>query len=232
MLRVKRVNRLGHPIRATLRIVRLTRLRLRVGLGVLLGLLALGVAACGSGGDASFCTEEYDPLGLFCDSEVERIDLASAEALARSQVPKDALLWQIRSSATLGLNPDGADFAWSFLYYLPGAAEPPDAHFVSVLAYPPDKSFVERVDAAESLACIPAEALPVLDSQRLVHDAIRAFEGEGLSVTLPDGGHLYMVMFHACDAASRPPLQFVRYRDRAAVFNGQSEIVGITEAPF
>jgi len=98
---------------------------LRAGFGVLLGLLALGVAARGSGSDASFCTEQYDPLGLFCNSEVERIDLASAEALARSHVPRDALLWQIRSGATLRLNPDGADFAWSFLYYLPGAAEPP-----------------------------------------------------------------------------------------------------------
>ena len=91
---------------------------------VLILLAALSSMGCGSSGEASFCTERYDPLGVACDPEVERTDLYTAEALARVEVPEDAWLWEVRSSYS-HVDPDGNAMDWALTYYLPQEVELP-----------------------------------------------------------------------------------------------------------
>ena len=146
----------------------------------------LATLGCGSDGDASFCTEQYDPLGFFCSDDDERTDLQSAEERARAEVPEDALLWLISSTPNGALSPDGRDYYWSLTYYLPGAAEPPDATLVTINASVADTHAFEPY--VSQMVCIPTEPIPVFDSRRLVHDGIGFLEAQGETVSLLDGG--------------------------------------------
>ena len=184
---------------------------------------------CGLSGDGSFCTEQYDPGGFFCDPGIERIDLRAAEALARADAPDDALLFEVRSSPVGLLDPDGRAESWSFTYYWPGSAEPPDAMLLQTLVtstrtYPADSRF-----ARGALDCIPSEAVPALDSRRLLHDAIRFLESEGQTVTLLDGGNLFVNMSHVCLAADIRERSYVRYRGQAAVFDEEGTFIALVE---
>ncbi len=195
---------------------------------VALLLLALA-SACGSSGDASLCTDRYDPNGTFCDPSYPRVDLQAAEALARADVPEDALLLQARSSGTGVMDPDGRAGSWWFLYYLPGRATPPAGAFfqtqvTSSQTYPVGEELSERL-----LRCIPSEPLPVVDSRRLIHDAISSLEREGQNVSLADGGNLFVVMRHVCLDWASQPLNYVSYRGSSVVFDERGQVLAVVE---
>ena len=190
-------------------------------------LCLLGALGCGADGDASFCTEQYDPSGFFCGTDDERIDLESAEARARSEVPDDALLWLVSSSGNAALSPDGRDYYWSLTYYLPGASTPPDATLVLI-----------QVDAAEARGldpyqretlCFPTESIPVRDSRRLVHDGIRFLEAQGETVSFADGGNMLIRQSHPCSSGAFYP-NFLQYRGKHAFFDDEGTFRSLVEA--
>jgi hypothetical protein len=171
---------------------------------------------CGSDADANdvtFCTENYDPLGVSCDVDVERLDLGTAEARARDEVPAEAWLWEIRSGFVAGaghLDPDGNSVRWNLTYYLPGDAELPEGTVIVVSVSP------TTIDVWEpptiELACIPTHPITSLDSRGAVHDAIKHLEQAGVSVQIRDAGDLHLVQSHRCRYGSTV-LNSMSYRD-------------------
>lgn len=192
--------------------------------------LAAGtLIGCGSstGNDVSFCNETRDPWGIFCDPDIEMIEMRPAEAIARSEVPEDALLWMVRSSSYGLLDPDGrADF-WRFGYYLPGRRELPEAEFREVTVFPEMTFVTDRVGS--SLTCIPTEPIPVLDSRQLTHDAIRFMEAEGTTVRLGDGKNLYVVQRHLCHSGEALR-NSISYTGMTAYFDDNGTFFKLEEA--
>lgn len=190
-------------------------------------LCLLGAFGCGADGDASFCTEQYDPSGLFCAEDDERIDLQSAEERAQSEVPEDALLWLVSSSASGSLSPDGRDYDWSLTYYLPGASTPPDATLVVIQVH---AAGAHRFDPYESeTLCLPTESVPVLNSRHLVHDGIRFFEAQGETVSFADGGNMLIRQSHPCSSGAFYP-NFLQYRGKHAFFDDEGTFRSVVEA--
>lgn len=186
-------------------------------------LVTATLIGCGSGtpSDVSLCTETHDPYRIFCNPDAEMIELRAAEALARSEVPEDALLWMVHSSPTGLLDPDGRADAWRFAYYLPGRRELPEAEFREITVYPEMTLVVEYTGS--ELACIPTEPIPVLDSRQLMHDAIRFMDSQGTTVRLGDGRNLFLIQQHLCDEgdASRNRITYDRmtaYFDDSGTF--------------
>lgn len=168
-------------------------------LPVLLLLLSTSVA-CGSAGDVSLCTERYDPLGVACDPAVERLDLQTAEALARDEVPESAWLWQVRSSYQ-HVDPDGNAESWELIYFVPGEAEPPEGRAVSVRVSP---SGVQELSSPYpiEMVCLPTRPIEAFDSRATIHDSIRRLERDGVMVLLREPGDLGLVQNHRCSNAS------------------------------
>ena len=175
---------------------------------------AVASTGCGSDGDANdvtFCTEKYDPLGVGCDVDVERLDLRTAEARARDEVPAEAWLWEITSGYGAGhLDPDGDSDRWYLTYYLPGGAELPEGAVIAVTVSPTEIDVWEPPNI--DLACIPAHPITSLDSRRAVHDAIKHLGQAGVSVQIRDAGDLHLVQRHRCMYGSSI-LNIISYRD-------------------
>jgi hypothetical protein len=165
---------------------------------VLIGAPSFG---CGSDGDGdpSFCSDEYDPSGDFCDPSVERIDLQAAEQRARNSMPSEAWLWSAVGGAEGTVNPDGEAEAWFFQYYIPRQIELPDALLRSVTVYASeDLRPFQEIGTAQ---CVPTEPMVLVDSKDIVHDAIRRLEQAGVSVRLGEEGLLRVVQSHRCARA-------------------------------
>ena len=182
-------------ILASLLLVRARRVVLVVAGVALLGAPSTG---CGSDGesDPSFCSDEYDPTGNFCDPGLERIDLREAERRARGSMPSEALLWSAVGGADETLNPDGEAESWFLRYFIPGQIELPDALFRSVTVYA--SGDLRPYQELGTVQCIPTEAMIPLDSRDLVHDAIRRLEQAGMSVRLGEEGLLRVFQSHRC----------------------------------
>ena len=76
-------------------------------LATALVVVAAPSTGCGSGSDASdvtFCIEKYDPRDFYC-SRADALDLQTAEALARLEVPGDAWLWAVASDNNGSVGP-------------------------------------------------------------------------------------------------------------------------------
>ena len=198
-------------------------------------LVAGALIGCGSSSasDVSFCNETRDPYGIFCNPDTERIDLQAAEAIARSEVPGDALLLRLSSSSDGLLDPDGHADSWRFTYYLSRRRMLPVAEFWYITVYPNEQTFVETfvTDAAGSgLTCIPTAPIPVLDSRQLTHEAIRFMESQGTTVRLGDGGNLFIVQDHICrigDALRN----IILYRRMAAYFDDEGGFFKLDDPP-
>jgi hypothetical protein len=160
---------------------------------------------CGSDGTASdsdanevtFCTGNYDPLGVACNVDAERLDLRTAEARARDEVPAEAWLLEITSGLWGGhLDPDGNSDRWHFAYYLPGDVALPEGAVIEVTVSPTgiDPIWARTIE----LACIPTRPITSLDSRRAVHDAIEHLERAGVSVQVRDAGDLDLTQRHRC----------------------------------
>lgn len=196
-------------------------------------LLAAGFAfiAASSGGcsapsdasDISFCTEQYDPRAVYCDRS-DALDLQTAEALARLEVPNDAWLWQVLSHSMTSVGPDGETPSWTFSYYLPGRTALPDAELVSVSVGPWPTSVTD--DIFQTVECIPSEPLEPLDSRRLIHDAIRFLEEHDLPVVLDGTAALQIVQDHDCARDSSFP-NYITFREQAVFFDVKGVILGL-----
>ena len=167
---------------------------------VLILLAALSSMGCGSSGEASFCTERYDPLGVACDPEVESTDLYTAEALARVEVPEDAWLWEVRSSYS-HVDPDGNAMDWALTYYLPQEVELPSAKALQVTVR--GTKVDEPIGPYDiELYCIPTRPIEPFDSRKIIHDAIRRIEDTGISVQIRNPDDLGLVQNHRCASPS------------------------------
>lgn len=163
-------------------------------------LAALSSMGCGSSGEASFCTERYDPLGVACDPEVERADLYTADALARGVVPEDAWLWQVRSSYS-HVDPDGNARDWALIYYLRQESGLPSGEALQV------NIRGTKVDALIGpydieLFCVPTRPIEPFDSLKIIHDTIRRIEDMGTSVQIREPDDLGLVQNHRCASPS------------------------------
>ncbi|MGB8222802.1 MAG: trypsin-like serine protease [Polyangiales bacterium] len=169
-----------------------------VGAIVLVGAPSFG---CGSdgGGDPSFCNDKYDPSGDFCDPSVHRIDLRTAERMARNSMPNEALLWSALGGAEGTVNPDGEAEAWFLQYYIPGKLALPDALLRSVTVYV--SKDLQPYQEIGTVQCIPTEPMILVDSKEIVHDAIRRLEDAGVTVRLGERGLIRVVQSHRCARA-------------------------------
>jgi uncharacterized protein (TIGR03382 family) len=162
--------------------------------------LAMSLVACGGsdgpGAGESFCTEARDPLGVFCDVETARIDLQSAETMARELVPEDAWFWEATAAGEKGINPDGEAEAWSIQYFLPEQGEPPDGVFQSITV--PASGELQSESTMGGLRCIPTRPITPLSSTALAHDAIRRMQGEGVEVRLGQDAIMELYQAHRC----------------------------------
>jgi hypothetical protein len=173
-----------------------------------LGLAAVSVALVFTGcGDSNYsqgtlCTPERDPLGLFCDSDTDRIDLLSAEARAREAAPPDAWLWGAFAGRENGLNPDGEAQYWLFRYYRPGA----EAEYGGIeldLIYVSAAGEVRQGATENSfLACVPTRPITPLDSRAAVRDAVPRIERAGSDIRLEGERQLSVTQLHICDGSS------------------------------
>lgn len=196
--------------------------------GAALALFVVSLTGCGSS-DVSLCNETYDPTGFFCDPGFEVIDLRTAEASARSEVPDDALLYMTRSSNGGFLDPDGRAEAWHFLYYLPERRELPEAELIQVTAYP-ERTFVGE-PLVERVTCIPTDPIGTLDSRQLTHDAIQFMESHGIEVRLGDGGNLLIVQHHPCRGFDELR-NYVVFRSHAAYFDADGVFRSLDALPW
>lgn len=200
--------------------------RRNVLLAVPLAFAVASSSGCGTPSDATdidFCTEPYDPREFYCDRP-DLLDLQTAEALARLEVPEDAWLSQVLSSSSGPVGPDGRAEAWHFGYYLPGRQELPDAELVSVSV----SSFgiSTTSDIFHTLECIPSDPLEPLDSRRLIQDAIRFFEANGHPVVLDGTAALWIIQEHDCTRRSFFP-NYITFRDQAVFFDVEGTILGL-----
>jgi hypothetical protein len=164
---------------------------------VTLAFLVALIGGCGSDGSQSFCTEHYDPSGTYCDPNTAKIDLETAERIARESVPEDALLFGVVGGVEGLFDPDGNAESWLLIYYVPDQSEIPDgsSRGVTVFASGDARPF----DGTVSLLCVPSEPLIPLDSQDITHDAIGRWEQAGLPVRLGEEGLLRFFQSHPCD---------------------------------
>ncbi|MDH3725984.1 MAG: trypsin-like serine protease [Myxococcales bacterium] len=166
----------------------------------ILGFLAASSSSCGSSDELSFCTERYDPLGVACDPNVERTDLQTADSLARSRIPEDAWLWEVRGPSS-HLDPDGEGADWTLTYLLRGEADPASGKALPV------RVRGHRVDEVleplnVQLFCIPMRPIEPFDSRRIMQDAIRRIEDTGVVVQIIEAGDLGLVQNHRCASPS------------------------------
>jgi hypothetical protein len=188
--------------------------------------IAAASGGCGAPSDASdisFCTEQYDPRDVYCD-RADALDLQTAEALARLEVPNDAWLWQVLSHSRTSVDPDGRTPSWSFSYYLPGRTALPNAEFVNV-SVSPSQTFVTD-NIFQTVECIPSEPLEPLDSRRLIHDAILLLEAHDYPVVLDGTAALEIVQNHDCARDSSFP-NYITFRDQAVFFDAKGVILGL-----
>ena len=188
--------------------------------------IALPSSGCGGpsdAGDITFCTEQYDPRDFYCERS-DALDLQSAEALARLEVPNDAWLWQVLSRSTTSIGPDGRTPSWIFSYYLPGRTALPDVELVSVSVSASQTSVTDNI--SQMVECIPTEPLEPLDSRRLIHDAIRLLEAHDHPVVLDGTAALQVVQNHDCAGDSSFP-NYITFRDQAVFFDVKGVILGL-----
>jgi MYXO-CTERM domain-containing protein len=214
-------------ILAALLFLRARRVALVLAMFVMLGTLSTG---CGSDsdGDPSFCNDKYDPTGDFCDPGVDRIDLRTAEQRARSSMPSEAVLWGAVGEAEGTVNPDGEAEAWLLRYYIPGQIELPDALFRSVTVHASeDLRPFQELGIAQ---CIPTEPMFLVDSKRMVHDAIRRLEQAGVAVRLGEEGLFRVVQSHRC---AREPDTWggVGFANTFLYYDDDGSYLGVEGAP-
>jgi len=188
--------------------------------------VAVPSSGCGGpsdAGDISFCTEQYDPRNFYCERS-DALDLQTAEALARLEVPNDAWLWQVLSRSTTSIGPDGRTPSWIFSYYLPGRTALPDAELMSVSVSASQTSVTGNI--SQIVECIPTEPLEPLDSRRLIHDAIRLLEAHDHPVVLDGTAALQIVQNHDCAGGSSFP-NYITFRDQAVFFDVKGVILGL-----
>jgi hypothetical protein len=162
--------------------------------------LVAGLLGC-AGSDASdagenLCSEAYDPLGIYCDSQTARIDLQAAERIARDAVPEDAWFWAAFAIEETGMNPDGEAETWELEYYVPELLDPPEGQLLSVTVQ--GSGAHEVIDSATRLRCIPSRPISALDSRTIAHDAIRRLQSEGITVELGRVKTLNLYQGHRC----------------------------------
>ena len=190
---------------------------------VVLGLLA----ACGdSDGEAAFCTPSRDPSGAFCNPGVARLDLQSAERLAREAAAEGAWLWAASSDGTRGLNPDGVAESWLFDYYMPEAtaSEPLDLERITVSA----SGEITQVSQPGSLSCVPERPLRAIDSRAITHHAIGRMSEAGTEVQVGGSPDLQIVQRHICDSASTY-WNHVAYGDVYVFYDGSGTFLGLID---
>ncbi len=162
--------------------------------------LTVGLIGCGGsdapGSGGSLCTDAHDPLGVYCDAETERIDLQTAERIAREAAPEDAWFWEANAAGENGMNPDGEAEAWLIQYYLPGRAELPNSLLQSITVNAAGER--ESASAMSGLRCTPTRPITPLSSKAVAHDAIRRMQNEGVAVRLGEGGILELYQAHPC----------------------------------
>ena len=217
----------GSLLFLTMLVVALSILRRRAE-PALLALAVLAMLGCGSSGETSFCSERYDPTGLACSREYELIDLRAAEALARTEVPADAWLWYAANYSNSVLSPDARADTWTFVYYVPAAAEPPAGQMIQVQASADRTRAFEPYTSERALVCVPTEPVRVLDSRRLVHDGIRFLEANGETVSLIEGGYLELELAHLCGGYEVYPNR-LGYADKAAIFDSEGTFRSVVE---
>lgn len=170
----------------------------------------------GPGDEVSFCTEERDPLGLFCPTLPPPIDLKAADEAARREFPEleDATLYTAVSSRNGQLNPDGRDLNWILNYFLPDLSQPPESElrFVSVGSYE-QGILIDMDESNPVLECDLGQSIGPLDSRAVVHDAVTRFEEVVSLVQLGDGNNLYFEQWAACiaDEPGLPARNFVLF---------------------
>ena len=184
-------------------------------------LVAALVAGCGGNGDpgaddqTSFCTEERDPLGLFCRETPPRIELRAADEAARREFPEleNAMLYMALSSRYGELNPDGQDRQWFLNYYLPDLSRPPESELRFVSLFSSESGISASInDASQVLECGPGAPIEPLDSRAAVHDAVTRFESLVPGVQLGDGNNLYLDQWNSCiDGPELPARNLVRF---------------------
>lgn len=184
-------------------------------------LAAALVAGCGENGgpgaddQTSFCTQERDPLGLFCSETPPPMELGAADEAARREFPEleNAMLYRAFSSRNGQLNPDGEDWNWFLNYYLPDLSNPPESElrFVSVGSY--ESGISASIDESSPVSeCGPAAPIEPLDSRAAVHDAVTRFESLVPGVQLGDGNNLYLDQWNSCiDGPELPARNLVRF---------------------
>jgi hypothetical protein len=202
-------------------------------LASVLAVIAAPSSGCGSdsgASDVSFCTEEYDPLDLYC-SQSDALDLQTAEAVARLAVPDDAWLWIVLSDNNGSVGPDGRATKWFFSYLLPERRELPEAEGLNVIVIA-SQTFVTPA-SGEVANCIPSRPINPLDSRRLIHDAIALLEAEGHPVVLDGTAALEIIHGHDC-AWDSTFSNYVMFRDLAVYFDERGTVLGIVprEAAF
>lgn len=182
-----------------------------------------GCSAPSDASDISFCTEQYDPRDVYC-SRSDTLDLQTAEALARLEVPNDAWLWVVLSHSITSVGPDGETLAWLFSYYLPGRTALPNAAIVNVSVSPSQTLVTDNI--FQTVECIPNQPLEPLDSRRLIHDAIRLLEAHDHPVILDGTAALQIVQDHDCARDSWFP-NYITFRDQAVFFDATGVILGL-----
>jgi hypothetical protein len=204
----------------------------RRGALVVTAILLIGAPSigCGSDGDSdlSFCNDNYDPTGDFCDPSVDRIDLRTAEQRAQSLMPTDAWLWSAVGGAEGTVNPDGEAEAWFLRYFIPGQIELPDALFRSVTVFA--SGDLRPYQELGTVQCVPAEPMIPNDSRDIVHDAIRRFEQAGMSVRFGEEGLLRVFQSHRC---AREPDTWggVGFGDTLVYYDDDGSYLGMEGAP-
>jgi len=169
----------------------------------------------GADDEMSFCTQERDPLGLFCTETPPPMELRAADEAARREFPEleNAMLYMALSSRNGALNPDGRDWNWSLNYHLPDLSKPPQSElrFVSVGSY--ESGILASIERSNpDLECGPGDPIEPLDSRAAMHDAVTRFESLIPGVQLGDGNNLYLDQWSSCiDEPGLPARNLVRF---------------------
>lgn len=180
-------------------------------------LLSLAALACGSS-DQSLCGEPYDDTGTACESESGRIDLQSAEAMARAEVGDEAVLVSIGSDTDRPVGPDGLAESWSFGYRRPSNQDPDAWQGVTVTA---NEVTSTTGSFPFSSGCTLEESLVPLDSTVVVPDAVRRLEQTNNPVRLGEGSALRVYQLHDCWYVS-VPISFDYTLENAVEYSGTS----------
>ncbi len=216
---------------AVLLLVCVRRMRTAVAAFVL---LTIGLLGCGCGGGdgpgagGSLCTEDRDPLGVYCDPETARIDLQSAERIAREIVPDGAWFWGASAWSEGGVNPDGEAELWLFEYFLPEQSEPPTTELLSIAVYASGER--ESAMISRHFKCIPTRPITPMSSRAVVHDAIRRLQSEGVTVRLGEGAILELYQAHRCSTLT-DGWNVVAYDQSLVFFDASGGQLGFYQYP-